>query len=756
MLGLANVINLVTSLVATFACCYIIIAQQKLYGTVKDLEAKIMIIEEENIKIKDECWSEKHATTEFGGKIDGAENMAEIRAKTNDRSPLNEKLRQLEAMVKHNKLEIKATIKRLGTLELAQQHISVDIANATYLADKSEPEHAENATSNSWKVYLPVTILSDGKHDSPKIIGLRGPPGEKGSTGTRGFPGQQGLPGEKGCPGTRGFPGQQGLPGEKGSTGTRGQQGLPGEKGSNGGRGPRGKAGPRGYKGNKGDPGVRGPRGPVGDRGDIGPRGHPGRKGEKGQKGRSVAAPKIITPPANQTVLSSGYATFTCEAIGNPEPEVILQLKGKNWINKRYERIAKGMLAINDVQFADRGIVECIAKSTIGEDRRLAHLTVNVKAAAKIREKLVQSESGHNVTVVCDVQGFPEPTVTWERVDGTMPTNAVILNGSRLLQLNNVKPEDSGDYACIARNFLAQQRAQASLIIRERLSFLGKSNSKIFAKPFLNFRLLCLHSGGVPPVRVAWSRKGKQLPRNSHFSQNNQILEIRDFQLDDAGEYSCRVSSRFSSISHNIELVPRSYLATCASLKRNGATKSGNYLINPSENHSTRPVQVYCDMSILNGVGVTLVSHDSERKTKVSGIDARGGYRKVVTYSIPNTQIEALKRHSKHCDQFIKYDCHGSVFYLYHKTPFAWWVSFDGQKMLNWGGVSYPNKGCACSLDKSCSTGKCMCDANDNVLRSDSGLLKDKQFLPVKELRFGDTGDTGEYGLHTLGKLRCY
>eukprot|EP00794_Sanderia_malayensis_P014384 gene14384-15883_t len=718
-LGLANVINFVTSLVAIFACCYIIITQQKLYGTVKDLEAKITIIEEENIKIKDECWSKKHAT-EFGGKVDGAENMAEIRAKANDRIPLNEKLRQLEAMVKHNKLEIKATIKRLGTLELAQQHISVDIASATYLADKSEPEHvssgkrrrrsllhqAENATSNSWKVYLPVTILSDGKHNSPKIIGLRGPPGEKGSNGRRG---------------------------------------------------PRGKAGPRGYKGNKGDPGVRGPRGPVGDRGDKGPKGHPGRKGEKGQKGRSVAAPKIITPPANQTVLSSGYATFTCEAMGNPEPEVILQLKGKNWINKRYERIAKGMLAINDVQLADRGIVECIAKSIIGEDRRLAHLTVNVKAAAKIREKLVQSESGHDVTVVCDVQGFPEPTVTWERVDGTMPTNAVILNGSRMLQLNNVKPGDSGDYACIARNFLAEQKAQASVIIRERLSFLAKSNSKIFAKPFLNFSLLCLHSGGVPPVRVVWNRKGKKLPRNSHFSQNNQILEIRDFQLDDAGEYSCRVSSRFSSISHKTELVPRYlYLPTCASLKRNGATRSGNYLINPSENHSTKPVQVYCDMSILNGVGVTLVSHDSERKTKVSGIETPGGYRKIVTYSIPNTQIEALKRHSKHCDQFIKYDCYDSVIHLHTINPFAWWVSFDGQKMLNWGGVRHPNKGCACSLDKSCPKGTCMCDANDSVLRSDSGLLKDKQFLPVKELKFGDTGDRGEYGLHTLGKLRCY
>ena len=34
----------------------------------------------------------------------------------------------------------------------------------------------------------------------------------------------------------------------------------------------------------------------------------------------------------------------------------------------------------------------------------------------------------------------------------------------------------------------------------------------------------------------------------------------------------------------------------------------------------------------------------------------------------------------------------------------------------------------------------CNCDANDEEWREDSGLLTDKTRLPVKELRFGDTG----------------
>ena len=53
----------------------------------------------------------------------------------------------------------------------------------------------------------------------------------------------------------------------------------------------------------------------------------------------------------------------------------------------------------------------------------------------------------------------------------------------------------------------------------------------------------------------------------------------------------------------------------------------------------------------------------------------------------------------------------------------------------------------------------CNCDKNDGVWREDSGLLTDKSTLPVKELRFGDTGvsnDVDEKSYHTLGQLRCY
>ena len=86
-------------------------------------------------------------------------------------------------------------------------------------------------------------------------------------------------------------------------------------------------------------------------------------------------------------------------------------------------------------------------------------------------------------------------------------------------------------------------------------------------------------------------------------------------------------------------------------------------------------------------------------------------------------------------------------------------MSRDDDKMTYWGGASEDGK-CACGINKTCADPNygCNCDKNDKVWREDSGLLIDKTKLPVKQLRFGDTGHLKEQetGYHTLGKLKCY
>lgn len=163
-------------------------------------------------------------------------------------------------------------------------------------------------------------------------------------------------------------------------------------------------------------------------------------------------------------------------------------------------------------------------------------------------------------------------------------------------------------------------------------------------------------------------------------------------------------------------------------------------------------------MTLKNGVGVAVFGHNSEAKMKVDGYEPRGSYRRKIKYDVAIDTITAIIKTSNRCEQFIKYQCYASVLELSISSPTAWWVSRQGGKMKYWGGAAVQSGKCACGMTDSCARGRlCNCDANDNVLREDSGFLTDKKTLPVMELRFGDTNSKNvEYGYHTLGKLLCW
>ena len=167
-------------------------------------------------------------------------------------------------------------------------------------------------------------------------------------------------------------------------------------------------------------------------------------------------------------------------------------------------------------------------------------------------------------------------------------------------------------------------------------------------------------------------------------------------------------------------------------------------------------------MTDKNGVGVTVVSHDSESRTLVNGSEKAGSYSRDIHYTRASlSQLASLTRVSSHCEQFIKYECYSSKLHNQYKNrSVGWWVSRDSKKMTYWDGASGWGK-CACAKNNTCANPErdCNCDKNDFQWREDSGILTNKTHLPVKRLRFGDTGfdkDHDEHGYHTLGKFKCY
>ncbi|XKL68715.1 hypothetical protein PGB90_006484 [Kerria lacca] len=165
-----------------------------------------------------------------------------------------------------------------------------------------------------------------------------------------------------------------------------------------------------------------------------------------------------------------------------------------------------------------------------------------------------------------------------------------------------------------------------------------------------------------------------------------------------------------------------------------------------------------------DGRVITEIHHRNEEPTIVDGFQEEGSFKQDIIYEADMSQIEFLINRSSNCWQSIRYDCQQSKLFNSpsHETdfrPFSWWVSRYNQKMDFWGGSMPGSRKCECGVLGQCEDPSkwCNCDAGREEWRTDAGDIKGKEYLPVKQLRFGDTGTAidDKRGKYTLGPLMC-
>ena len=358
------------------------------------------------------------------------------------------------------------------------------------------------------------------------------------------------------------------------------------------------------------------------------------------------------------------------------------------------------------------------------------------------------------MTLTCQATGQPTPTITWRKWYNNAMKKRFKVEKEKMV-IPSVTKADGGDYVCSAKNLLNEDSAVAQITVIEELKFELLPPVKLVASSSSAVILNCTAQGAT---EISWKQSGQShLP--NHILYPNGTLVLNSLSSNDAGTYTCVARNFHRSIEANtlIEVIPKS----CSDLKsgRSGSS-SGNYMIDPDGKGGVTPFSVYCDMSDKGGVGVTVISHDSESRTHVgpSSCGGYGCYSKDVRYTgVSAAQLAALTRVSQNCEQFIKFECNNDVGFIIN--GYAWWVSRDGTRMNYWGGATFHDKMCACGVTNSCSNGgKCNCynGPSESGWREDSGLLTDKSALPVTQIRLGDLNASREEGYHTLGKLKCY
>ena len=175
------------------------------------------------------------------------------------------------------------------------------------------------------------------------------------------------------------------------------------------------------------------------------------------------------------------------------------------------------------------------------------------------------------------------------------------------------------------------------------------------------------------------------------------------------------------------------------------------------------PFEVTCEF-FADGSVRTVLGHSSEHSTVVDSFQEPGSYDQIIEYNAKMPQIEALLNRSHECSQRLTYNCRSARLFNSPSDeqsfrPYGWWLSRQNQMMDYWAGALPGSRKCQCGIVGNCvdPTKWCNCDANLYDWQEDGGEIKEKEYLPVRGLRFGDTGTAldEKEAKYTLGPLVC-
>ncbi|XP_042860326.1 basement membrane-specific heparan sulfate proteoglycan core protein-like isoform X47 [Penaeus japonicus] len=165
---------------------------------------------------------------------------------------------------------------------------------------------------------------------------------------------------------------------------------------------------------------------------------------------------------------------------------------------------------------------------------------------------------GQTAELRCEASGIDPNAITWTRLRGSLPGNAV--TRGNLLRLTTLRPEDSGQYQCeasgptgflssvITLNVLTGQQSLDIRIIPSR------RNVRIGD----NIDLMCEVSGEAP-ASITWRRVNSRLPLNAQSREN--VLRLIDVQANYGGIYQCVVTTANGVFEENFPLAIQGVLS---------------------------------------------------------------------------------------------------------------------------------------------------------------------------------------------------
>ncbi|PFX30192.1 Hemicentin-1 [Stylophora pistillata] len=303
--------------------------------------------------------------------------------------------------------------------------------------------------------------------------------------------------------------------------------------------------------------------------------------------------PLVRVVPDIIETLEGRNVTVMCNVTANPKPDRITWNKSDGIISGAKGIVNEGNLTILNVTSQDNGSYVCTARNPCGTKSSSVYLLVysapnfcteGVLGPPLVRvfPEIIESVEGRNVTAICSVIANPKPSsIIWKKSDGV------------------------------------------HLRVYSSLKFAMKPPSNVTVKAYDSLILPCSVSSEVTPT-ILWMYDGTMsLPSGAAVDSLNS-LTVSSASFYHSGTYTCKATNALSSVQSSVVVYVTDYPKTCTSVKTNISDVSGDYFIDPDGAPGEDPFPVYCNMTDKEGVGVTVVGHDSENRTQVKGFDDPG------------------------------------------------------------------------------------------------------------------------------------
>ncbi|XP_050835399.1 contactin-4 isoform X1 [Serinus canaria] len=250
---------------------------------------------------------------------------------------------------------------------------------------------------------------------------------------------------------------------------------------------------------------------------------------------------------------------LSCEVKGNPPPTIGWKLNGSSidvGMDFHYSLLGGALLINNPNKSQDAGTYQCVATNPFGTIvSREAKLQFAYLENFKTRTRsTVSVRQGQGMVLLCG----PPPhsgELTYAWIFNEYPTfvhqdnRRFVSQETGNLYIAKVETSDVGNYTCVVTNTVTNSKVlgpPTPLVLRND-GVMGEYEPKIEVQfpetvpsaKGTTVKLECFALGNPVPT-ISWRRAdGKQLPRKARRHRSSGLLEIPNFQQEDAGLYEC-------------------------------------------------------------------------------------------------------------------------------------------------------------------------------------------------------------------------